>query len=555
VAPGARLRPPQSRGCSTFTHQVPIYLPWLLKAFPRAKIILTIRNPMQWAKSRYVNHEFSPAPLHGLYHGVGYEPKKFANVTVKQHQTASSVRTDGDADTPTDGQVHQIATAFAVYNTFVACAVRAPQTLLLLDIFTGCSEELWSKIVAFLGLDNVDVSKLPSFPGGSPSCTTAGSVAVALSKPASKPAANGPRLGQRRRAARLSPKLVREDWLPPGRTVLFVHVSGAGGTSMVAWARAAGLRVPLSDSMNANEACGEDADPNAHHYSWAGLRANSSRCRCSDELGMREAGFNFWASESLVRAPLRCPHTDYWIIMRKPVTRIMSRLTKLESTLKGVPLRRVVESLKTNTRFVPEEYGKSEFSGTPAFNNWLVRSLAGPAVYNLPLGAVNTTHLQMAMRVLDSFSVVLPTTNLTALPRVVSARYGRCLQVPVPSVGGANDKALAEKLAKRRRRVTTRRLREGSNRTGLGAVAHRLGKARGKGRGKKRGKAHGRRLGELPEGKKWGGVRRQNTKMGVRELQELATLLVTHNTLDEQLYAYATALFEGRMALSKDPCR
>ena len=38
-------------------------------------------------------------------------------------------------------------------------------------------------------------------------------------------------------------------------------------------------------------------------------------------------------------------------------------------------------------------------------------------------------------------------------------------------------------------------------------------------------------------------------------LQELATLLVTHNTLDEQLYAYATALFEGRMALSKDPCR
>ena len=165
MAPGARLRPPQSRGCSTFAHQVPIYLPWLLKAFPRAKIILTIRNPMQWAKSRYVNHEFSPAPLHGLYHGVGYEPKKFANVTVKQHQTASSVRTDGDADTPTDGQVHQIATAFAVYNTFVACAVRAPQTLLLLDIFTGCSEELWSKIVAFLGLDHVDVSKLPSFPG------------------------------------------------------------------------------------------------------------------------------------------------------------------------------------------------------------------------------------------------------------------------------------------------------------------------------------------------------------------------------------------------------
>ena len=549
---------------------VPIYLPWLLKAFPRAKIILTLRNPLQWAKSRYVNHEFSPAPLHGLYHGVGYEPKKFANVTVRQHQTVSSVRMQGAAETPTDGQLHQIATAFAMYNTFVACAVRSPQTLLLLDIFTGCSEELWAKIVTFLGMDHVDVSKLPSFPGGSPSCATAGSVAVPVSRPAvpaSKLVANGPRQGQRRRAISSA---VRDDWLPQGRTVLFVHVSGAGGTSMVAWARAAGLRVPISDSLNANEACGEDSEPNAHHYSWAGLTANTPRCRCSEELGMRHAGFNFWSTESLMRAPLHCPLTDYWIILRRPVARIMSRLTKLESTLKGVPLGRVIESLKNNTRFAPEEYGRSEFSGTPAFDNWLVRSLAGPAVYDLPLGAINTTHLQIAMRVVHGFSVVLPTANLTLLPKVVSARYGHCLDVQVPSVGGANDKAMMEKMAKRRARISVRRLRSNETR-----ADQRLGKGGGgRARGKKRGKTRvragpsatlrsgARRLGELSRGlegkgsgKGRGVVKRQDRKMALSELQELATLLVKHNSFDEQLYAYATRLFQTRLAESKDPCK
>ena len=546
---------------------VPIYLPWLLKAFPQAKIILTLRNPLQWAKSRYVNHEYSPAPLHGLYHGVGYEPKKFANVTVRQHQTVSSVRMSGGAETPTDGQLHQIATAFAMYNTFVACAVRSPQTLLLLDIFTGCSEELWTKITTFLGMNHVDVSKLPSFPGGSPSCATAGSVAVPMSRPAvpasSKLVANGPRQGQRRRAISST---VRDDWLPAGRTVLFVHVSGAGGTSMVAWARAAGMRVPISDSLNANEACGDESEPNAHHYSWAGLTSNTSRCRCSEELGMRNAGFNFWSTESLMRAPLHCALTDYWIILRRPVARIMSRLTKLESTLKGVPLRRVIESLKSNTRFTPEEYGKSEFSGTPAFDNWLVRSLAGPAVYDLPLGAINVSHLQIAMRVINGFSVVLPTANLTLLPKVVSARYGQCLDVQVPSVGGANDKAMMEKLAKRRARISVRRLRSNETR-----ADQRLGKGRGgRARGKKRGKtlvrkepsatlrSGARRLGELSrglEGKKWGVGKRQDRKMGLSDLQELATLLLRHNRFDEQLYAYATMLFQTRLAQSRDPCK
>ena len=50
-------------------------------------------------------------------------------------------------------------------------------------------------------------------------------------------------------------------------------------------------------------------------------------------------------------------------------------------------------------------------------------------------------------------------------------------------------------------------------------------------------------------------MKRQDRKMALSELQELATLLVKHNSFDEQLYAYATRLFQTRLAESKDPCK
>ena len=56
-------------------------------------------------------------------------------------------------------------------------------------------------------------------------------------------------------------------------------------------------------------------------------------------------------------------------------------------------------------------------------------------------------------------------------------------------------------------------------------------------------------------GKGRGVVKRQDRKMALSELQELATLLVKHNSFDEQLYAYATRLFQTRLAESKDPCK
>ena len=60
-----------------------------------------------------------------------------------------------------------------------------------------------------------------------------------------------------------------------------------------------------------------------------------------------------------------------------------------------------------------------EFSGTPAVDNWYVRSLAGPAVYRKPLDAVNRDDFLEAFRVLQSADIVLPMANLSALPRLL----------------------------------------------------------------------------------------------------------------------------------------
>ena len=45
---------------------IPELLPWLLAAFPNARIVHTTREPLDWARSRAVHHSFYPKPLSGL---------------------------------------------------------------------------------------------------------------------------------------------------------------------------------------------------------------------------------------------------------------------------------------------------------------------------------------------------------------------------------------------------------------------------------------------------------------------------------------------------------
>ena len=48
-----------------------------------------------------------------------------------------------------------------------------------------------------------------------------------------------------------------------------------------------------------------------------------------------------------------------------------------------------------------------------------MRSLNGPAVYRLPLGAITDAHLERAAAWLSTAAVVLPLANLSALPRLL----------------------------------------------------------------------------------------------------------------------------------------
>ena len=80
-------------------------------------------------------------------------------------------------------------------------------------------------------------------------------------------------------------------------------------------------------------------------------------------------------------------------------------------------------ALNSTTTFPGREHLK-EFTGSAALNNYYVRSLAGPAVYALPLGGVKAEHLEVATVALHAIDVVLPMDNMSALPTLLAPLYG-----------------------------------------------------------------------------------------------------------------------------------
>ena len=66
-------------------------------------------------------------------------------------------------------------------------------------------------------------------------------------------------------------------------------------------------------------------------------------------------------------------------------------------------------------------YGRNStrWNNSAGLDNFYVRSLNGPAVYRLPLGAITDAHLERAAAWLSTAAVVLPLANLSALPRLL----------------------------------------------------------------------------------------------------------------------------------------
>ena len=109
-----------------------------LVTFPSAKIILTSREPRQWAVTRRARHPTDRAPL---FHNLGIDAP------------VGALSED------------QAAMAFALWQRTVIGSVPA-ERLLVLDLFSMADEVLWKRLCTFIGkpLPVDEKGKLPPFP-------------------------------------------------------------------------------------------------------------------------------------------------------------------------------------------------------------------------------------------------------------------------------------------------------------------------------------------------------------------------------------------------------
>ena len=182
--------------------------------------------------------------------------------------------------------------------------------------------------------------------------------------------------------------------------VQHLHFSGCAGTSVRAFAATV---TPIADMSNGNAGC------SCGQSSWIDAMVDgATRCLCVERWG-----YMWQATESPVMVALGCPITAYWTVLRPPVERVVSRIYK-----KSWDVTVVKEMLRTTT-WLQFDTRCKELSGSAALSNLYVRSLGGPDVYKLNLSAVGDEHYAVAKRTLQSFDVVLPTRNLSSLPRLL----------------------------------------------------------------------------------------------------------------------------------------
>lgn len=113
----------------------------LLAAFPSARVILTAREPQRWAESRRARHPSDRPPiLHML--GAPFEQIAVGALSAQQG-----------------------ATLLALWQRLVLGSVP-PERLLVLDVFTMASDELWRRLCVFLRrpLPLREDGTLPPFP-------------------------------------------------------------------------------------------------------------------------------------------------------------------------------------------------------------------------------------------------------------------------------------------------------------------------------------------------------------------------------------------------------
>jgi len=201
----------------------------------------------------------------------------------------------------------------------------------------------------------------------------------------------------------------------------FIHFSGTGGTAVQAF-----IKSTMSLLFNVSEApYWYDGTGNKAH---GVITSDGKRLPCQSILQHAHTS-QFYRFENPVIAPLFCPYVAYWTVLRDPVDRIFARLFKPfrngSSSYKFISVAQAKAALNRSALLFPTP--RHEFTGIASLNNWYIRSLCGPDVYNLPLNQVTRDHLAAARTTLSRFDLVVLTQNLSSLASLVADQ----LRVPL----------------------------------------------------------------------------------------------------------------------------
>jgi len=148
---------------------------------------------------------------------------------------------------------------------------------------------------------------------------------------------------------------------------------------------------------------------------------SGERLPCETVLRFADTSY-FFLFENPVIVPLLCPHVAYWTVLRDPIDRLISRLSQpLPNGTSSIESISVAEA-KAVLMLDSASPMQREFAGfiPSVINNWHVRSLCGPAVYNLGLGRVNSSHLEEAKAALGLFDLVVPMPDIASIPEIIA---------------------------------------------------------------------------------------------------------------------------------------
>lgn len=226
------------------------------------------------------------------------------------------------------------------------------------------------------------------------------------------------------------------------RPVVFLHLHKAGGTTICDLAKQNGETL---DEVQPHENCAIKGDGN-----WLdknGIYAGYSRsCAARAEEARTHS---FMAIERWMDAEMCDDLAQYAVVLRDPIDRLISNTLFEQKVMHwATDTASILEMIAPNASVHlsgdrADHPSEMISQGTAAYDNFLVRTLAGPEAFALPAGQLTRAHLDEAKRRLARFDVVMVLERLDEQgPAQLSHFLGwDRLELPRSMAGGGADAA------------------------------------------------------------------------------------------------------------------